>query len=393
MDYQERTEKIILEMKDRFGDRGAPSFFRAPGRVDIMGSHTDYNQGHILASTVNRDIVVGARLRNNGVINLYSLNTELEVRLNSERIRFDPEHGWANYVKGVIKELVEMGVEIPGLDMVVHGNVPVGGNLSSSAALEAAVCEAVVTLTGRETPVWEKYVLCRRAENVFMGMPCGIMDQFTVCSGDKGSALMLDCRNLQYRQVPFAMENLVLVVIDSGKGRELVAGNYSRRVDECREAVAVLSRANPRIRTLRDASPEEIEDKSTELGDVLTRRARHVVTEDLRVEKAARALEEKDAAKLGEIMDAGYQSSKNDYENSIPELDLLHDLTQKEEGVLGVRICGAGWGGCLLALVHKDKAKELGQVLQKPYNSKTGLDIQTWAVGPSAGASPLNTSQ
>ncbi|MFO8058604.1 MAG: galactokinase [bacterium] len=386
---KQRTENISREMTDRFGDHGGPAFFRAPGRVDIMGSHTDYNQGHILASTVNRDIIAGARLRNNGVINLYSLNTDLEVRLNTGRIRFDPEHGWANYAKGVIKELMEMGVDVPGLDLVVHGNVPVGGNLSSSAALEAVVCEAVVDLTEHGLPVWEKSVLCRRAENVFMGMPCGIMDQFTVCTGDRESALMLDCRNLQYRQVSFAMEDLVLVVMDSGKGRELVAGNYSQRVKECREAVAILSCGNPEVKTLRDASLDLIEKKSSELGDVLARRARHVVSEDSRVREAAQALEEKDARKLGEIMEAGYQSSKNDYENSIPELDVLHDLTAGQDGVLGVRICGAGWGGCLLALAEKEKAEQLGEALSGPYNTKTGLNLQTWIVEPSPGAGPL----
>ncbi len=390
MEYKERIEKIGAEMENRFGDRGEPRFFRAPGRVDIMGSHTDYNQGHILASTVNRDIVAGARPRKSGVINLYSLNTDLEIRLNTGRIRFDSEHGWANYAKGVIKELIEMGVEVPGLDMVVHGNVPVGGNLSSSAALEAVVCEAVVSLAEHGMPVWEKYVLCRRAENVFMGMPCGIMDQFTVCSGDKESALMLDCRNLQYRQVPFTMENLALAVIDSGKGRELVAGNYSQRVAECREAVSILSRSNPAIKTLRDATPEEIEKKSSELGDVLTRRARHVVSEDRRVKEAASAMEDQDAAALGKIMEAGYQSSKDDYENSIPELDLLHDLVAEQAGVWGVRICGAGWGGCLLALCEKDKAEQIGPAVRDTYNSRTGLELQTWTVEPSPGAGPLN---
>ncbi len=388
MDISERVSLIDKEMNSRFGARGEAVFFRSPGRVDVMGSHTDYNEGFILACTVDRDIIAGARARRDGVINLYSLNTGLEVRVHLDKLVSDPEHGWANYAKGVIRELLELKVPLTGLDLAVHGEIPVGGNLSSSAALEAVTCEAVLGVTDTELPLWERVQLCLRAENLFVGLPCGIMDQFTVFMGAEKKALLLDCRSLEFVEIPFA-DDAVLMVIDSGLGRALVAGKYQERVRECTEAVKILKRRARRIKALRDASLADLEESREELGETLYRRARHVVTENERVQRAGQAMRAADMAELGRTMEEGYESSRGDYDNSIPELDQLHGLCAGIAGVYGVRICGAGWGGCLLALVARESAAGFQDEVLRRYLEQTGRRAQAWAVEPSAGAGPV----
>ncbi|HUT53983.1 MAG TPA: galactokinase [bacterium] len=388
MEISERMRLIEKELDARFGARGPAVFFRSPGRVDVMGSHTDYNEGLILACTVDKDILAGARAREGGVLNLYSLNTGLEVRVHKDKLANDPEHGWANYAKGVIRELLDLKVGLSGLDLVVHGEIPVGGNLSSSAALEAVTCEAALGVTDTELPPWERVQLCLRAENLFVGLPCGIMDQFTVFMGSEKKALLLDCRSLDFETVPFAA-GAVLMVIDSGLGRALVAGKYQERVRECTEAVKVLRKSRQDIKALRDASLADLEESREALGHTLYRRARHVVTENQRVRQAGEAMKSGDMPALGRIMEQGYESSRGDYENSIPELDALHDLAAALPGVYGVRICGAGWGGCLLALVERDRAPEFRAEVLRRYSEQTGRPAQAWAVEPSAGAGPM----
>lgn len=387
---RDRQREIAKELKARFGAGGEIRFFRAPGRVDLLGSHTDYNQGFILAVTVDRDLVAGVRLRR-GAVNFYSLNTGEEVRLPGLTMKFNREHGWTNYPMGVIHELQARRIDFPGFDFVVHGNIPVGGNLSSSAALEAVTCVSALDAATAELPAWDQVKLCQKAENEFVGLPCGIMDQFAVIMGAAGQALRLDCRSLEFEPIPFAADQAVLAVIDSGLGRSLVASKYAERVQECLAAVKTLAKRDPRIKSLRDAGLDLIESARADLGDLLYRRARHVVSENQRVLAAASAMKQNDLAGLGRIMEEGYQSSRNDYENSIPELDVLHDLAAAASGVLGVRICGAGWGGCLLALVLKKAAADLGPALSEKYSARAGREPKIYIVTPTAGAGPIKT--
>jgi galactokinase len=385
---KQRMEAIAAAMESRFGP-GPVRFFRAPGRVDLMGSHTDYNLGYILAATIDRDVIVGARPRSDGVFNFYSLNTEQEVRAKLIGRKAKREHGWANYCLGVIAELKQIGVNIKGLDLVVHGDVPVGGNLSSSAALEAATCEAVLGVTETNLPPWERVVIARRAEYVYVGMPCGIMDQFTVFMGAENAAIKLDCRSLQFETVPFFADRASLLVIDCGQSRALVKSQYPKRVKECKAAVAVLAARRPAIRSLRDASLDDVELKKVELGDLLYRRAKHVVSENKRVLRAAAALAAGDPPELGRIMEEGYRSSRDYYENSSPLLDSLHDIVAEVTGVLGVRVCGAGWGGCLLALTEKGLEDFIAAEVLPRHKAKNNFDGKVWKVTPSAGAGEI----
>lgn len=371
---QRRLEKIEEGLKNRFGKSGKIKFFRAPGRLDWLGSHTDYNQGLILASTVNREILAGARIRKDEKINLYSMNLSDEVRISIKKIKPFPirnPHNWANYPLGVIDELCKAGFKIPGLDLVFDSDIPIGANLSSSAALEAVTLETILGLTNQTMTRWEKAITAWRAENFFVGMPCGILDQFTIFITQKDSALFLDCDTLASQQIPVKFDQIELLVVDSGVGRSLVKSKYQERRRECQLAYQVLKKAGYKIRSLSQLKPEQLDQLRKQLSPLLFRRVRHIVSENQRVLKALNAIQKKDFQKLGELFYEGYESGSKNYENSIPELDLLVGLIRKAPGVLGVRIAGAGWGGCLVSLVKKPDWEIMEEKVRKPYQKKT----------------------
>jgi len=377
---REFLSKLVDELDARFGAGDKVRFFRAPGRVDWLGSHTDYNQGLILASTVDREIAVAARLRTDGRLNFYSLNLNQEVRTRLDDNRPDSSHGFANYPKGVIHEMVEAGVPLPGIDMAFWGNIPIGANLSSSAAIEAATVEAVLGLLDRPMTHWERSFICWRAENRFVGLPCGILDQFTIINAAKDNVLYLDCDHLSSELIPFKFNQYYLLVVDSGVGRQLVKSEYTKRVQECRAAFDKLRKAGFRIESLSSLKPGQLKDAEKKLPATLIKRVRHVVTENQRVEQAKKIVSGKDFERLGKLFEKGYQSSSKDYENSCEELDILHDLMAEAPGVVGTRIAGAGWGGCLVSLVRKVDWQEIDESVKGPYKDKTGKDLRFFPV-------------
>jgi len=378
--------RIEDELKKRFGEKGEVRFFRAPGRVDWLGSHTDYNQGLILASTVDREIIAGARLRDDRALNLYSLNLDKEFRTSIDDSKPDEKQVWANYPRGVIQELVKSGINLPGMDIAFYGDIPIGANLSSSAAIESVTLEAVLGLLDQPMTRWQKAFVCWRAENYFVGMPCGILDQFTIINSEKDHLLFLDCDRLSSELTPiiFKAKNksaqTCLLVIDSGVGRELVASEYRKRVSECRTAYKVLKTAGFKIKNLSQLKIDDLKKAEKKLEPVLFRRVRHIVTENERVRKARDAAKRQNFVKLGKLFEEGYLSSSRDYENSITELDMLHDLLAEFPGILGTRIAGAGWGGCLVALAQKPDLKKLDSYLTETYQKQTGRRFRVFPV-------------
>ena len=389
MDIENRKNRLAEIMVKKFGDKGEGAFFRAPGRVDLMGAHTDYNEGFVLVSTIDRDILVNARKRNDGQICLYSVNTDQQVKVHVDGITHDPDHGWANYPKGVIKQIVDMKLPFTGIDIVLEGNIPVGGNLSSSAALEASICEAVLGVNDQTLSTWEKIDLCRRAENEFMGMPCGVMDQFAVFMGNDKNVLLLDCKTREYEIINMKIDDATLIVIDSGQGRELVGSNYAQRVKECDAAIKIFGKTKKDVKSLRDININDLTNSKQDLGDLLYRRVKHVLTENERVKSAGEAVKKGDAKRLGEIMNECHKSCRFDYENSTPEIDALHDLISGLDSAFGSRICGAGWGGCMAALVKSGQEEDFQIKLNELHEKQTNNTLIFWPVKPSSGAGRL----
>jgi len=387
---RQRCERLAQALVERFGPGEPVRFFRAPGRVDLMGSHTDYNQGLILAGAVDRDIVAAARLRHDGKLFCYSLNLDQEVRGSLSSLKRDPADGWANYPKGALFELAKLDLTLPGLDLAVHGTIPVGGNLSSSAALLVVTMTAALKLLNQSLSAWERIHLCHRAESDFVGLPCGILDQFTVVMGRPETALYLDCRSLEWQPVPFPADRAGLVITNSGVGRELVASEYATRVAECKKAVEHFHRYRAQVQSLRDVTEEELTALGPMLPEVLLRRARHVVTENRRVAEAAAALRRGELEELGRIMDAGFVSSRDDYQISIPELDRLHALMSQVPGVLGSRIAGAGWGGCMVSLVRLEAIDLFTKKVAAQYREQTGRSPAILAMNISGGPEEIS---
>lgn len=325
---------------------------RAPGRVNLIGEHTDYNDGFVLPAAVDVDLVVCGRARSDGMIRITSADARIDVRFpvgGPSRAR------WAQYVAGVAALLAEAVGARGGAELVLASDVPSGVGLSSSAALEVATARALLQLANAELPIRDIVALCRRAELEWAGVHCGVMDQAVVAMGRAGHGLLLDCRSLHVEPVPIP-DSAALLVVDSGADRSLAGSAYNDRVRECAEAAALLGVAN-----LRDAAGSAIE--SATLPELLMRRARHVVTENARTLAFANALRTGDLVTCGALMNASHASLRDDYEVSSPALDRLMQAAVETNGVHGAKLTGAGFGGCVVVLTAADQAAAVRESL------------------------------
>jgi galactokinase len=316
----------------------------APGRVNLIGEHTDYNDGFVLPAAIDRTVAVALSRRDDDVIRAYSLDYDQpdEFRAGSVR-RFAGSRGWRDYLRGVVWALADSQYAITGADIAITGDVPQGAGLSSSAAIEMALAGALTKSSGIEIDRRLLAQLCRRAENFFVGVKSGIMDQYASALGQANHALLIDCRSLEADPVPLPA-GVAIVVIDSKVQRRLAETPYNKRRIECEEAAQALG-----LSSLRDATPEMLPRLE---GDLL-KRARHVVTENARVLAAAEALRSCDLDRLGALMAESHASMRDDFEASCPEIDLLVEIAKQTAGVIGARVTGAGWGGCTVNLVRE----------------------------------------
>ncbi|NPV51958.1 MAG: galactokinase [Firmicutes bacterium] len=337
-----------------YGDAVGVRIARAPGRVNLIGEHTDYNDGYVLPVAIDRQIVVAAKPRPDRLIRLYSLDYDVQVEFGLDRIEYDSENRWSNYFRGVLKMLEDRGIQLKGMNALVAGDVPQGAGLSSSAAFEVASCYAAQLVSGFPMDAIEMALLCQRAENEFVGVNCGIMDQFASRLARKGHALFLDCRTRAWEQVPIPARGVKIVICDSGVRRGLVDSEYNNRRRECEAGVAHLERFLPGIAALRDVSVEEFERYGGGLPPVVRKRCAHVVYENARVERSVEALRSGDVGAFGRLMYESHESLRDLYEVSCPELDALVDIARGLRGVLGARMTGAGFGGCTVNLVGED---------------------------------------
>ncbi len=347
-----------------------PRIFRAPGRVNLIGEHTDYNEGFVMPVALDLWCWVAAAPRSDRTIVIHSVNADETVTLDLDAV-WQRTGRWPDYIAGVSSMLRAHGV-LQGADLVVHSEVPAGAGLSSSAALEVGVATALLDLSGTALDSLTLARLCQRAENEIVGAACGIMDQYTATHGRAGHALLIDCRSLQHRLLPLPA-HLRIVACNSMVRHSIAAGEYNRRRRECEAAVEILGGIHPGVRSLRDVGLTQLERAAASLGDVLSRRARHILTENERVLRTAEALEARDLDRLSPVMAASHRSLKEDFEVSARELDLLVEATRDVSGVYGSRMTGGGFGGCTVNLVHEEAVEEFGRLVATRYATSTGV--------------------
>ncbi len=377
-------ERADAAFRQAFG--GPPDVrSRAPGRVNILGGHVDYNDGYVLPAAIDRDAAVAARRRSDGHFLVVADDLDESDRFDvddvADGVPRASARGWRAYVRGVVALLRERGVNLDGAELTIAGDVPRGSGLASSAALELSVARALLGLAGTTLPGAELAALGRRAETIWAGVQCGIMDQMVAALGRRGHALFLDCRSLAYSHVPLP-PGVRLVAVDSGVRRDVGGSAYNRRVEECREAARLLG-----VRSLRDVALHDLEAAADAMPTTLYRRARHVVDEIHRTFWGAQALTEGDVARVGALVDASHDSLRDNYEVSTPELDRLVEIQRAQPGVLGARMLGAGFGGSTLALVEEPAALDFARAVPPAYAEATGLEAEVHVFTTADGAS------
>ena len=366
----------------------ATRYFRAPGRVNIIGEHTDYNDGFVLPTNTALYTNVKASSGHGNGIRAHATLFDESAEISPGDARFDPQT-WTSYVGGVANIIHRHGIPLQSADLYIDGEIPIGGGLSSSASLELAVAIALLASAGANVEAATLARWCQEAEREFAGVHCGIMDQYSVACGKYGQAMLLDCRTLDTDYAPIP-ETLSLLVVDSGVKHALPVSGYNDRADECRGAVSLLLEAGNEIGTLRDASEEMIEDARGKLGSKLFRRARHVVTENRRTLEAFSALRADRSETLGRLVSESHASLRDDYEVSCPEVDDLVELAQSVDGVLGARMVGGGFGGCILAVVDHGSAAEAEKVIAATYRTPANEPPWTHIVAPADAAGEVD---
>ncbi len=373
----------------KFGTTGEPIMIgRAPGRVNLIGEHTDYNDGYVFPMAIDFQMVMAARARADRLVTIYSGDYDQSVEFSIDKpVEFDYQRRWSNYPRGIFSVVQEKGIRLRGADMVFIGDIPQGAGLSSSAALEVVTSLILQKLNDIKILPAELALLCQRAENEFVGMNCGIMDQFISMMGSRNHALFLDCRSLEYQQAPLELGNNRVLICQSGVKHSLVESEYNKRRQECEQGVAVLANRFPGIRALRDATIEQLDACKPEMNEVVDKRCRHVIMENDRVLKSIRVLKQGDLESFGGLMNASHNSLRDLYEVSCPEIDLLVDLARKIPGVLGTRITGGGFGGCTVNLVDSNSIAEFSSQVIESYRRETGIEAKVYVSTAAAGAS------
>lgn len=385
---QKRIENLKEEFCESYGSSDNIRVFNAPGRVNIIGEHTDYNGGLVLPVAIDKSILAVARVREDRILNLKSMNFSKEVSASLDDIQYRKEDDWANYPKGVALVLEKEGLKLKGADIIFEGEIPIGSGLSSSAAIEVVSMITLLKLSNKKLPPKRIPLLCRKAENEFVGVNCGIMDQFIVTFGKKNHALILDCKTLDYKLVPFQSKGIVLIVGNTKVKRGLANSEYNKRVKECAEGVKILKEYINReeIDFLSDITKEEFSRYRDKIPSPIDKRCEHVINENERVRQAVDCLEKGDLENLGKLLNTSHYSLRDLYEVSCRELDVMVESSLKIKGVYGARMTGAGFGGCIIALVEEKAKEEFVKRVGRDYQRKLGIkpDFYTCQVGDGA---------
>ena len=392
MDLEQReisAATISPYFEEYFGQK--PTVVAAsPGRVNLIGEHTDYNNGFVLPMALNNINVVAVAPSPTGNHRWIGSLGDTMIEIDPADVTTVGDPFWSNYVRGVICMLERRGVKVPAVDMLIDSNVPRGGGLSSSAAFEVSACTALAALCGVDITPTERALIGQATEHEFVNVPCGIMDQFISANGKEGHALMLDCKDLSYKHIPMTDPNVSVLVIDSAVKHSLADGGYAARRKNCEDACEILG-----VPSLREATLEMLEEKKEALGDLCYRRARHVIGENLRVEAFATALQKGDWDAAGVAMRSSHDSLKNDFEVSCAEVDTLVSLADtipSAASVYGARMTGGGFGGCIVALVKSEDVEKVAEEMLEAYRAALGIETTYLVTRPGEGARVLFTA-
>lgn len=361
--------------------------FSAPGRVNLIGEHTDYNEGFVLPIAIGKKIIMLGQLRNDRLVQVFDLGYKAEVKFSLDSLSPSKKDTWANYLMGVMDEIQKAGYPLQGANLIFISNIPKGAGLSSSAALEVVTALTMAKLNLLEIKPVEMARLCQRAENNFVGVACGIMDQYVSCLGQKNYTLFIDCRSNDYELIPFKDPNYQVLICNSKIQRGLANSEYNRRREECKIATEFFKhKLNREIRALRDITIDEYKKYQAQLPEIIARRARHVISENYRVQAGVQALRMGNYSAFGQLMIESHRSLKDDYEVSCAELDLLVDLALKQEEVLGARMTGAGFGGCTVNLLRREYIDVFEKTIKQGYKKITGILPDIYVTPPAEGA-------
>ncbi|MEX0844218.1 MAG: galactokinase [Balneolaceae bacterium] len=381
------SAKIKQVFESKFGVK--PVLIQSPGRVNLIGEHTDYNDGFVLPAAIQKVIVLAMAPNELGKVRAYSVDMDESVELNLDDLQKSKKH-WANYIKGAISELQKIGYEPKGFDVVFGGDIPIGAGLSSSAALEGGILVGIEKLFDFGLSRKQMARIGQLTEHNHVGVNCGIMDQFINLHGEANKVLKLDCRTLEYEMYPFERDDIKIVLCNSKVSHNLASSEYNVRRAQCEVGVRIMQKSRPDIENLRDVDINILESHRSELDPVVYRRCKYVIEENQRVHDACNDLEKNDFESFGNRMFESHYGLSNDYEVSCKELDILVEIAKEQPGLLGCRMMGGGFGGCTINLVEEQHVASFTETITKEYKAKTGKDTEIYITQINAGAKVLD---
>ena len=376
------TSSLLQIVQDAFSSRfgtDAEHVVRAPGRVNLIGEHTDYNDGFVMPLAIDRATWIALRPRDRAIVRLHSLEQNETTEFSIAQLEKGPS-SWREYPKGVAWALGEEGYELRGWEGVSVSDVPIGAGLSSSASFELAIARAFIVVGGADWQPRKMALLCQKAENHWVGVNCGIMDQMVAAIGEEDHAVMIDCRDLSSEAVPLPA-GVAVIILDTSTRRGLMDSGYNERRLQCEAAADFFG-----VKALRDLSEKDFNSRGAGLDEIIRRRARHVISENDRTHRAAEAMKARDTRQLGQLINQSHESLRDDFEVSNPQLDIIVELAQKAPGCLGARMTGAGFGGCAVALVREEDAHAFVENVSRHYEEETGLNPKLYLCRATNGA-------
>jgi galactokinase len=381
---------IVQEVREVFSQvfGGEVEVFRSPGRVNIIGEHTDYNEGFVLPAAIDKAIYAGIAKREDDIIRIHSVEFGKTIEIKMDALK-PSEEGWPNYILGVVDQMQKRGIYIKGFDMVFHGDIPIGSGMSSSAAVECATAFALNHVFNLKLSKRELAFIGQKAEHEFVGVMCGIMDQFASVFGKKDHVIKLDCRSLEYEYLPLDLKEYTLLLLNTNVKHSLASSEYNTRRQQCEEGVAIIKNEQPHVKSLRDVSAEMLNDYVKDVDQLVYRRCRYVIEENKRLLEAADDLSRGNLVALGKKLFQTHKELSRDYEVSCRELDFLVDQVKQEKSVLGARMMGGGFGGCTINIIEENAVQELVERLAPLYKEKMGLDLSYYIARTDDGSSHI----